>query len=73
MTALTLTFAEIAVAGLSPGSFYNQTPVIGAVPRWVVIAVLFVAMDGCNWLAHLGNHRIRMLWRFHELHHSQRT
>ncbi len=28
-------------------------------------------MDGCNWLTHLANHRIRVLWRFHELHHSQ--
>jgi sterol desaturase/sphingolipid hydroxylase (fatty acid hydroxylase superfamily) len=36
-----------------------------------VIALIFVAMDGCNWLAHLANHRVRMLWRFHELHHSQ--
>ena len=40
-------------------------------PRWAVIALIFVAMDGCNWLAHLANHRIRVLWRFHELHHSQ--
>jgi sterol desaturase/sphingolipid hydroxylase (fatty acid hydroxylase superfamily) len=28
-------------------------------------------MDGCNWFAHLANHRVRVLWRFHELHHSQ--
>ena len=41
------------------------------VPRWIVIAVIIVAMDGCNWAAHLANHRVRMLWRFHELHHSQ--
>ena len=24
-----------------------------------------------NWCAHLANHRVRVLWRFHELHHSQ--
>jgi sterol desaturase/sphingolipid hydroxylase (fatty acid hydroxylase superfamily) len=41
------------------------------VPRWVAVAVIFVAMDGCNWFVHLINHRVRMLWRFHELHHSQ--
>ena len=35
------------------------------------IALIFVAMDACNWFAHLANHRVRMLWRFHELHHSQ--
>jgi sterol desaturase/sphingolipid hydroxylase (fatty acid hydroxylase superfamily) len=28
-------------------------------------------MDGCNWFVHLANHRLRVLWRFHELHHSQ--
>jgi sterol desaturase/sphingolipid hydroxylase (fatty acid hydroxylase superfamily) len=33
--------------------------------------LIFVAMDLCNWLAHFANHRIRVLWRFHELHHSQ--
>ena len=43
----------------------------GTVPRWASIAVIFVAMDGLNWFAHLANHRVRMLWRFHELHHSQ--
>src|SRR5580704_1962044 len=40
-------------------------------PRWLVIALIFVAMDACNWTAHLANHKVRMLWRFHELHHSQ--
>ena len=33
--------------------------------------LILVAMDGCNWLAHLANHRVGVLWRFHELHHSQ--
>jgi sterol desaturase/sphingolipid hydroxylase (fatty acid hydroxylase superfamily) len=33
--------------------------------------VIFVAMDACNWFAHLANHHVRVLWRFHELHHSQ--
>jgi sterol desaturase/sphingolipid hydroxylase (fatty acid hydroxylase superfamily) len=40
-------------------------------PRWGVIVLILVAMDFCNWLVHLANHRVRMLWRFHELHHSQ--
>jgi sterol desaturase/sphingolipid hydroxylase (fatty acid hydroxylase superfamily) len=30
-----------------------------------------VAMDLCNWLVHLANHRVSLMWRFHELHHSQ--
>jgi sterol desaturase/sphingolipid hydroxylase (fatty acid hydroxylase superfamily) len=44
---------------------------MGVVPRFVAIGLIFVAMDACNWLVHLAIHRIRMLWRFHELHHSQ--
>ena len=36
-----------------------------------MIGFIFVAMDACNWSAHLANHKVRMLWRFHELHHSQ--
>ena len=44
---------------------------MGIVPRWAAIAAIVVAMDGCNWMVHLANHRALVLWRFHELHHSQ--
>ena len=67
VTALTLSFAEV-VRRLLP---WIVLPRMGPVPRWVAIAVILVAMDGCNWFVHLANHRVRMLWRFHELHHSQ--
>ena len=67
VVALSLSFAEVA-RKLVP---WIVVPYVGVVPRWLAITLLFVAMDGCNWLAHLANHRIRVLWRFHELHHSQ--
>lgn len=67
VTALTLSFAQVVHRSL-PWLVLSR---IGTVPRWGAIAVIFVAMDGCNWFAHLANHRVRMLWRFHELHHSQ--
>lgn len=67
VVALTLSFSEVARRALP----WIVLPRIGLVPRWAAIAVIFVAMDGLNWLAHLGNHRVRLLWRFHELHHSQ--
>jgi sterol desaturase/sphingolipid hydroxylase (fatty acid hydroxylase superfamily) len=67
VTALTLSFAELVNRALP----WIVLPRIGVVPRWAVVAVIFVAMDGCNWFVHLMNHRVRMLWRFHELHHSQ--
>lgn len=46
-------------------------PRIPLVPHWAFIAIVLVAMDFCNWFAHLCNHRVRVMWRFHELHHSQ--
>jgi len=67
VTALTLSFA-VAVRRSAP---WIVLPRIGILPRWGAIALIIVAMDACNWLVHLANHRFRMLWRFHELHHSQ--
>jgi sterol desaturase/sphingolipid hydroxylase (fatty acid hydroxylase superfamily) len=67
VTALSLSFAEVARKSLP----WIIMPHVAAAPRWCVIAVIFVAMDFCNWFAHFANHRVHMLWRFHELHHSQ--
>jgi sterol desaturase/sphingolipid hydroxylase (fatty acid hydroxylase superfamily) len=67
VTALTLSLSDV-VQRVAP---WVVLPRIGMVPRWGAIALILVAMDFCNWLVHLANHRIRLLWRFHELHHSQ--
>jgi sterol desaturase/sphingolipid hydroxylase (fatty acid hydroxylase superfamily) len=67
VTALTLAFVAVARAAIP----WVVLPRMGVVPRWGAIAAVFVAMDGCNWFVHLANHRVRALWRFHELHHSQ--
>ncbi len=67
ITALTLSFQEV-VRHVLP---WVVLPRMGLVPRGTAIAVIFVAMDACNWSVHLANHRSRVLWRFHELHHSQ--
>ncbi|MBO0729117.1 MAG: sterol desaturase family protein [Acidimicrobiaceae bacterium] len=67
ITALSLSL-EVVVRKAAP---WIILPKFGLVPRWAAIALIFVAMDGCNWLVHLANHRSRVLWRFHELHHSQ--
>ncbi len=67
VVALSLSFAVVARKSLP----WIVLPRVGSLPRSAVIFLIFVMMDGCNWLAHLANHHIRMLWRFHELHHSQ--
>ncbi len=67
VAALSLAFSDLARTTLP----WIVLPKNGAVPRWLATAVIFVAMDWCNWFVHLANHRVRPLWRFHELHHSQ--
>jgi sterol desaturase/sphingolipid hydroxylase (fatty acid hydroxylase superfamily) len=67
ITALTLSFQEVVRRALP----WVVLPRMGPVPRGLAIAAIFVAMDACNWSVHLANHRSRVLWRFHELHHSQ--
>jgi sterol desaturase/sphingolipid hydroxylase (fatty acid hydroxylase superfamily) len=67
VTALTLAFVQV-VRAAAP---WIVLPRMGTVPRWGAIALIVVAFDACNWFVHLANHRVRMLWRFHELHHSQ--
>lgn len=67
VVALSLSFAAVVKRALP----WIVMPHVSAVPRWGVIALIFVAMDFCNWLAHFANHRVRVMWRFHELHHSQ--
>jgi sterol desaturase/sphingolipid hydroxylase (fatty acid hydroxylase superfamily) len=67
VTALTLSFVAVVRTGLP----WIVLPKVGTLPRWGAIAVIVVAMDGLNWFVHLANHRVRTLWRFHELHHSQ--
>ena len=67
MTALTLSFVEVS-RRVFP---WIVLPHMGFVPEGIVIAVIFVCMDWLNWYVHLANHRVRVLWRFHELHHSQ--
>ena len=67
VTALGLSFSDV----LRKAAAWVVLPRTEAVPRWAVILLILVAMDFCNWCVHLANHRVRLLWRFHELHHSQ--
>jgi sterol desaturase/sphingolipid hydroxylase (fatty acid hydroxylase superfamily) len=67
VVALSLSFAEVARKTIP----WIVLPHYEFFPRWLAIAAIFILMDACNWSAHLANHKVRMLWRFHELHHSQ--
>jgi sterol desaturase/sphingolipid hydroxylase (fatty acid hydroxylase superfamily) len=67
VAVLSLSFSEVVRRALP----WIVLPHIGVLPRGAAIVLILVAMDACNWFAHLANHRVRLLWRFHELHHSQ--
>jgi sterol desaturase/sphingolipid hydroxylase (fatty acid hydroxylase superfamily) len=67
VTALSLAFVALVRKGIP----WIVLPKMGVLPRWGAIVAILIVMDFCNWAVHLANHRVRMLWRFHELHHSQ--
>ena len=39
-------------------------------PLWLQIGVAVVATDLIQWLVHRMLHRVPLLWRFHQVHHS---
>lgn len=41
-------------------------------PPFIKTAVAFLIMDYTNYLWHILNHKIPLLWRFHLVHHSDR-
>lgn len=53
---------------------YNQNhswgllPLLG-LPIWLQVAVGFLLMDLTFYYWHFANHRLRLLWRFHNVHH----
>jgi sterol desaturase/sphingolipid hydroxylase (fatty acid hydroxylase superfamily) len=67
VTLLGVAFAALLMAHAS----WIEVPFTAAWPRWLVVGVTLVAMDGCNWVAHWTEHRVGLLWRFHAVHHTQ--
>jgi sterol desaturase/sphingolipid hydroxylase (fatty acid hydroxylase superfamily) len=67
MTLLGVAFAHL----LGSRAGWIEAPWTAWWPRWLVIGVTLVLMDGANWLAHWADHRFAVLWRMHALHHSQ--
>jgi sterol desaturase/sphingolipid hydroxylase (fatty acid hydroxylase superfamily) len=57
-----------AASRLLPGL---RLDLLAAWPAWLQFALLFVVMDLMNYVAHRLSHRVRLLWLFHAIHHSQ--
>jgi len=60
----------LGVASASVLPTWLRLPRLG-LPVWAVTAAALVLMDAANWLVHLAEHRVRVLWRVHAVHHSQ--
>ncbi|HSP96424.1 MAG TPA: sterol desaturase family protein [Candidatus Dormibacteraeota bacterium] len=39
-------------------------------PTWLGVPVTVLVLDFVSYLWHRANHRVRWLWRFHQVHHS---
>jgi len=44
-----------------------------AAPRWVAVLGTIAALDLVSYTWHRANHVVPMLWRFHQVHHSDPT
>ncbi|MBW2697509.1 MAG: sterol desaturase family protein [Deltaproteobacteria bacterium] len=44
-----------------------------AVPAWLTIPATLVVLDLVSYFWHRANHHISVLWRFHQVHHSDPT
>jgi sterol desaturase/sphingolipid hydroxylase (fatty acid hydroxylase superfamily) len=42
-------------------------------PLWASVLVCVPVLDFVSYLWHRANHQVRMLWRFHQVHHSDTT
>jgi sterol desaturase/sphingolipid hydroxylase (fatty acid hydroxylase superfamily) len=39
-------------------------------PPWLAVVITVLALDGVSYAWHRANHRLPLLWRFHQVHHS---
>jgi sterol desaturase/sphingolipid hydroxylase (fatty acid hydroxylase superfamily) len=67
MTLLSVAFAELLVSHAA----WMEVSWTSSWPRWPLLGLTLVLMDGANWAAHWADHRSAPLWRMHALHHSQ--
>ena len=69
MAALAVPVTAIAAA------FYAQQNDLGLLnnvtwPAWVKVLIALAVLDLAIWAQHLASHKIRILWRLHQVHHA---
>lgn len=73
-TSTALTIAACGACGYAVASWAagRGVGVLNALsaPALLGVGATLLALDAVSWAWHLANHRIRALWRFHRVHHS---
>src|SRR5204862_3493413 len=66
--ALLVRPAALAMLGYTDGRSLGLVPLLGLTGAAEVLAA-FLLLDLTFYYWHVANHRIRLLWRFHNVHH----
>ena len=71
MSAFVIPLAAVAAA------FYTEQHKIGllhlvTLPSWLEILIVVMVLDLAIWFQHLVSHKVPILWRVHQMHHSDR-
>jgi sterol desaturase/sphingolipid hydroxylase (fatty acid hydroxylase superfamily) len=65
-------FLGAAHAVLEPWTTPFQQRVLAHVPGWAQVVIGYLLIELLGWFHHLLRHKVKLLWVFHEVHHSQR-
>ena len=69
VTRLLLAVGGVAVAAYAASRGWGLFNAVDA-PLWLAAIASIVLLDLAVWAQHLATHRIPLLWRLHEVHHS---
>jgi sterol desaturase/sphingolipid hydroxylase (fatty acid hydroxylase superfamily) len=71
LTNAILSFGAAGVAGYAIRHGVGLS--LAALRGWEQMALGFIALDLCAYLAHVSMHHGALVWRLHRVHHSERT
>ena len=63
---------DAIIAGLDRGTGLSRLHLVSGWPMWVQVVFFIVTHDLYIYLFHRLQHRVPLLWRIHEAHHSDR-
>lgn len=65
-------FLAVSHGWLQPYLEPLRLGLLAQVPAWIEVPVGYLLIELLGWFSHLLRHKVRVLWVFHEVHHSQR-